>query len=357
MTKQSACIMGATGAAGQNIVESLAEHPWFEIDALAASSRSQGKTYRDAIEGAIFFDKDPPDYVLELNVENVEEVDPRDYDLAFSALPSSVAKGLEAEFAEHIPVFSTASAYRYEEDVPVLIPDVNPRHIGLIDVQRRNRGWKGYVCPGPNCTTVGLVTTLKPILDAFGVKTVRMVSMQALSGAGEKGLRSDSPYRAKVKMNVYPYIEGEEGKVVRETNKILGKIQGGKIIDAGIDVHATCTRVYVESVHTLVVDVETERPASLDEFGEAMESYVSEPQRIGLPSSPERPVVVLEGEDMPQPRLHRDNGYMVTLAGRLQRNPLYENGFTYIVTSDNLERGAGAGAVNSAEFLRAKGYL
>ena len=349
--------MGATGAAGQNMVESLSEHPWFEIDALAASSRSQGKRYGDAIEGAVFFEKHPSDHVLGMIVENVDKIDPRDYDLAFSALPSSVAKEVEARFAEHIPVFSTASAYRYEEDVPVLIPDVNPGHIGLIDIQRKNRGWKGYVCPGPNCTTVGLVVTLKPILDAFGVKTVRMVSMQALSGAGEKGLRSDSPYRAKVEMNVYPYIEGEESKVVRETNKILGKLEGGKIVDAGIDVHATCTRVYVETVHTLVVDVETERPASLDEVGEAMESYVSEPQGLGLPSSPERPVLLLEGEDMPQPRLHRDHGYMVTLAGRLQRNPLYENGFTYIVTSDNLEKGAGAGAVNSAEFLRAKGYL
>jgi aspartate-semialdehyde dehydrogenase len=123
MDRQRACILGATGAAGQNIVESLVDHPWFEIDALAASSRSQGKRYRDAIEGAVFFEKHPPDHVLGMIVENVEKINPRDYDLAFSALPSSVAKEIEARFAEHIPVFSTASAYRYEEDVPVLIPD------------------------------------------------------------------------------------------------------------------------------------------------------------------------------------------------------------------------------------------
>jgi aspartate-semialdehyde dehydrogenase len=228
MTKQRACILGATGAAGQNIVESLAGHPWFQIDALAASSRSAGKRYGDAIEGAIFFEKTPEDKVLDMTVLNVEEIDPRDYDLAFSALPSGVAKGFEAKFAEHIPVFSTASAYRYEDDVPVLIPDVNPDHIALIDTQRRNRGWKGYIVPGPNCTTVGLVATLKPIMDAFGVKKVRMISMQSLSGAGEKGLRADSPYRAKVEMNVYPYIEGEEEKVVLETNKILGSIVDGE---------------------------------------------------------------------------------------------------------------------------------
>jgi len=357
MTKQRACVLGATGAAGQNIVESLADHPWFEIDALAASSRSAGKRYGDAIEGAIFFQKAPGDEILDMTVLNVDEIDPRDYDLAFSALPSSVARGLEARFAEQIPVFSTASAYRYEDDVPVIIPDVNPEHVGLIDVQRRNRGWKGYICPGPNCTTVGLVATLKPIMDAFGVKRVRMVSMQSLSGAGEKGIRSDSPYRAKVKMNVYPYIEGEEEKVVKETNKILGRLVNGEIVDAEIEVHPTCTRVYVESVHTEVVDVETERPATLDEIRAVLVMYESEPQRLGLPSSPARPILVFDDEDMPQPRLHRDQGFMVTLVGRLQENPLHENGFTYIVTSDNLEKGAGTGAVNAAEFLKVKGYL
>ena len=357
MTKQRACILGATGAAGQNIVESLADHPWFQIEALAASSRSAGKRYGDAIEGVVFFDKTPGDEVLDMTVLNVEEIDPRDYDLAFSALPSGVAKGLEAKFAEHIPVFSTASAYRYEDDVPVLIPDVNPEHIELIDVQRRNRGWKGYIVPGPNCTTVGLVATLKPIMDAFGVKKVRMISMQSLSGAGEKGLRSDSPYRAKVEMNVYPYIEGEEEKVVKETNKILGTIVDGEIVGAGIDIHATCTRVYVDRVHTEVVDVETEKPATLEQVRAVLVMYESEPQRLGLPSTPERPILVFDEEDMPQPRLHREQGFMVTQVGRLQENPVTENGFTYIVTSDNLEKGAGTGAVNAAEFLKVKGYL
>jgi aspartate-semialdehyde dehydrogenase len=357
MTKQRACILGATGAAGQNIVESLADHPWFQIDALAASSRSAGKRYGDAIEEAVFFDETPRDEILDMTVLNVDEIDSRDYDLAFSALPSGVAKGLEAKFAENIPVFSTASAYRYEDDVPVLIPDVNPDHISLIETQRKNRGWKGYVVPGPNCTTVGLVATLKPIMDAFGVKRVRMVSMQSLSGAGEKGLRADSPYRAKVEMNVYPYIEGEEEKVVSETNKILGSIVDGEVVGAGIDVHATCTRVFVDKVHTEVVDVETEKPATLEQIRAAMVMYESEPQRLGLPSTPEKPILVFDEEDMPQPKLHREQGFMVTQVGRLQKNLTVENGFTYIVTSDNLEKGAGTGAVNAAEFLKVKGYL
>jgi aspartate-semialdehyde dehydrogenase len=160
-----------------------------------------------------------------------------------------------------------------------------------------------------------------------------------------------------VEMNVYPYIEGEEEKVIRETNKILGRLVDGRIVKAGIDVHATCTRVYVERVHTEVVDVVTEKPATLEGVKEALERFRSEPRELDLPSSPERPILVLEEEDMPQPRLHRSRGFMVTLVGRLSENPTVENGFTYIVTSDNLEKGAGAGAVQNAEFMRAKGYL
>jgi aspartate-semialdehyde dehydrogenase len=357
MGKKEVAVLGATGAAGQNIVEALVGHPWFGIESLAASERSEGKSYRDAVEGAFFFEKTPGDDVMGMTVQNTDKVDPKDYDLAFSALPASVARGVEARFAECIPVFSTASAYRYEDDVPVLIPEVNPEHITLVDVQRESRGWKGYVVPGPNCTTVGLVMTLKPIMDAFGVKTVRMVSMQSLSGAGERGLREDSPYRKMVEMNVYPWIEGEEGKVVSETNKLLGRLADGRIVDAGIDVHPTCTRVYVDRVHTEVVDVVTERPATLEGVRAALEAFRPLPRDLELSTSPERPILVLDEVDMPQPKLHSSKGFMVTLVGRLQEIPHVENGFTYIVTSDNLEKGAGVGAVQNAEFMKAKGYL
>jgi aspartate-semialdehyde dehydrogenase len=357
MEKLRSCILGATGAAGQNVVEAIVDHPWFEVEVLAASPRSEGKSYREAIEGAVFFEKPVEDRVLDMKVQNVDRIDPRNFDLAFSALPSDIARGLEARFAKQIPVFSTSSAYRYEDDVPVLIPDVNPEHVELVDFQRNNRGWKGYVCPGPNCTTVGLVTTLKPIHDSFGVESARMVSMQSLSGAGEKGLRKDSSYRKKIEMNVYPFIEGEEEKVVRETRKILGRLEGGKILDADVRVHATCTRVYVESVHTEVVDVEMSREASIVEIKDALRKYESEPQRLGLPSAPERPILVLEEIDMPQPILHRGKGFMVTLVGRLRANPLSSKGFTYILTSDNLEKGAGAGAVLTAELMKVRNYL
>jgi aspartate-semialdehyde dehydrogenase len=357
ITKKKVVVLGATGAAGQNVVEALVGHPWFKIASLAASSRSEGKTYKDAVKGAVFFEKTPPSEVMEMTVKNTEKVDPKDYDVAFSALPSGVAKTVEPRFAEHIPVISTTSAFRYEDDVPILIPEVNPEHIKLIEVQKEKRGWKGFIVPGPNCTTVGLLMSLKPIHAAFGVKRVRIVTMQSLSGAGEKGLREDSPYRKMVEMNVYPWIDGEEEKVVLESNKILGTIKDGVVQEAGIKVHATCTRVYVDKVHTEVVDVETVKSATLEDIRKVLKEFRAEPQELDLPTNAKQPVQVLDEVDMPQPKLHRSKGFMVTLVGRLQENPVVENGFTYIVTSDNLEKGAGAGAVQNAEFLKAKGYL
>jgi aspartate-semialdehyde dehydrogenase len=357
MMKQRAIVIGATGAAGQNIVESLANHPWFELVALAASSRSAGLTYAEAIEGARFFEKTPSEEVLAMKVLDVEKASPRDYDLAFSALPSDVAKAMEPRFAEHIPVISTASAYRYEPDVPIMIPDVNPKHAKLLKVQKERRGWNGFICPGPNCTTVGLTVSLKPIMDAYGVRAVHVVSEQALSGAGEKGLRLDSPYRKSVEMNVLPYIDGEEEKVEKETNKILGRLSAGGVKGAGIVVGATCTRVHVQTVHTEAVYVDTKKPCSADEAKEAMRSYVSEPQRMKLPSAPEKPIVVFDEPEMPQPKLHRQYGGDVTLVGRLRKDPVFRNGLAYVVTSDNLDKGAGGGAVQTAEYLRAKRYF
>jgi aspartate-semialdehyde dehydrogenase len=357
MEKLKACVLGATGAAGQNIVEYLWDHPWFEISSLAASERSSGLSYSDAIKGAVFFDEPPSKEILEIKVSSVDQINPKKFDLAFSALPSSVAKVAEPRFAEHTPVFSTASAYRYEGDVPLLISEINPDHIGLIDVQRRRRGWEGYICPGPNCSAVGLALTLKPIQDTFGVRAVHMVSMQSLSGAGEKGLREESDYRKSVEMNVLPYIEEEEEKVQKETNKILGEMVGEKIEYAGIDIHCSCNRVYVEDVHTEVVYLDTDVECALEGVKRALSNFTGEPQNLKLPSAPEKPIIVLDEENMPQPRLHLAYGGMVTLVGRLRRDTVFSNGLTYVLTSHNLDRGAGGGAVLTAEHLKAKGYL
>jgi aspartate-semialdehyde dehydrogenase len=356
MNKKKAVIIGATGAAGQNIVEFTAQHPWFEISCLSASERSHNKSYREATEAAPFFRTMPPEEVMEMKVIGADHVDPRDYDVAFSALPSEVAKIQEAKFAKHIPVISTAAAYRYEPDTPVLLPDVNPTHIEMIKQQQENRGWNGYVVPGPNCTTIGLVTSLKPLLDIYGVDVVSMVSMQSLSGAGEKGLRTNSEYRINALKNVIPLIEGEEGKVVKETNKILGKIIDGKLVDSNINLHATCTRIDVEIVHTEAVHLGLGKPASIDKISETLNSYKSEAQKLKLPSVAEQPIIVLDGDE-PQPKKHGKYPKMVTLVGRLRENTLFENGVSYVLTSDNLEKGAGGGAVLSAEYLKVKGLL
>jgi len=356
MNKKKAVIIGATGAAGQNIVEFTAEHPWFEIACLSASERSHNKSYREATEAAPFFRTMPPEEVMDMKVIGAYHVDPRDFDVAFSALPSEIAKIQEAKFAEQIPVISTAAAYRYEPDTPVLLPDVNPTHIEMIKQQQENRGWNGFIVPGPNCTTIGLVTTLKPLLDTYGVDVVSMVSMQSLSGAGEKGLRADSEYRLNALKNVIPLIEGEEGKVVEETNKILGKMIDGKLVDSKINLHATCTRVDVEIVHTEAVHLGLGKSALIDDVRETLNSYKSEAQMLKLPSGAEQPIIVLDG-DMPQPKKHREYPKMVTLVGRLRENPLFENGVSYVLTSDNLEKGAGGGAVLSAEYLKEKGLL
>ncbi|MFP3952370.1 MAG: aspartate-semialdehyde dehydrogenase [Candidatus Bathyarchaeia archaeon] len=367
MGKRRAVILGATGAAGQNIVEFLCGHPWFTISCLAASERSHGLPYRKAIEDSKLIDvdkdkdkdKDNPEAeaVLDEGVLSIEKVNPMDFDIAFSALPSRIACIYEPRFAEHIPVVSTASAYRYAADIPLLLADVNPEHLALIDVQRKRRGWEGYIIAGPNCTTVGLVTTLKPLHTAFRVSHASVVSMQALSGAGEKGIREGSAYRSSVKKNVLPYIEGEEEKVSKETIKILGKIRNGRVEQAEIRVHATCTRVHVESVHTEAVHLGTKNPHNLEEVRKTLKNYMSETQKLGLPSAPDPSIIIVDEEDMPQPIKHAEYPKMVTLVGRLRNNSIFTNGLSYILTSDNLEKGAGGGAVLTAEYLYKKNFL
>jgi len=218
------------------------------------------------------------------------------------------------------------------------------KHIEILKYQQKNRNWRGYIVPGPNCTTIGLVTTLKPLLDAYGVDIVSMVSMQSLSGAGEKGLRVDSDYRVNALKNVIPLIEGEETKVVKETNKILGKIVEGELIESSINIHATCTRVDVEIVHTEAVHLGLSMSASIEEVRDTLNNYKSEAQELKLHSVAEQPIMVLDG-DAPQPKKHGNYPKMITLVGRLRKNSLFKNGVSYVLTSDNLEKGAGGGAV------------
>ena len=257
MSRIPVAVVGATGLAGQQFLASLAGHPLFEIRKLAASSRSAGKKYAEAVKddkgASKWFCTEPlADEFAGITVEDAATMTTDGVRLVFSAVEADVARELEPRCAGAVPVISTASAFRYEADVPVFLPGVNWDHAALIDIQRKRRGWKGFVSPGPNCTTVGLAITLKPLFDAFGVGRVLMTSMQALSGAG----RSPGVSAMDVLDNIIPFIPKEEEKVERETCKILGKLSGEEIAPAAVTVSCTCTRVNVLEGHTESVFVE-----------------------------------------------------------------------------------------------------
>jgi aspartate-semialdehyde dehydrogenase len=274
-------------------------------------------------------------------------------DLVFTAVESDAAKVLEPRFAEKVPVVSTASAFRYEPDVPVFLPAVNLDHAKLIDVQKKRRGWKGFVTPGPNCTTVGLAITLKPLDAAFGLEKVVMTSMQSVSGAG----RSPGVAALDIIDNVVPYIAKEEEKVEKETKKILGAFSGEGIADAKVAVSCTCTRVNVIEGHTESVFVGLKKKAGVDEVKAAMREFGADFVRLGLPSTPQHLITVSDDPYRPQPRLDRDNeDGMTTTVGRVREEPVL-GGVKYMLVSHNTRMGAAKGAMLIAEYLLHAGYI
>lgn len=349
-------VVGATGVAGQQFVEALKGHPFFKITAVAASPRSAGKSYADALRepngASRWYGEESPDAeVLQLTVQDAASLDPESVDVIFTAIESDAARELEPRLALHRPVFSTASAYRYEPDVPIIVPGVNLEQLAILDQQRKNRGWKGFVVPLPNCTTVGLVVPLKPLLDAFGLKRVCVTSMQGLSGAG----RSPGTPAMDVIDNVIPFISGEEEKVAKETGKILGVIEGGQFVPHGVPVAATCTRANVLEGHTEAVQLELEKDASEDEVRAALENHGRDFCARGLPSAPDRLIRVHTDPYRPQPRLDRDaGGGMTTSVGRLRVD---ENGVRFMLVSHNTKMGAAKGAVLAAEHMADLGTL
>jgi aspartate-semialdehyde dehydrogenase len=279
-----------------------------------------------------------------------------DFDLAFSAVEADVARELEPRLARDIPVFSAASAFRYEADVPLLIPPVNAHHAPLIREQQKRRGWKGYVVPIPNCTTTGLAITLAPLAERFGVKAVLMTSLQAMSGAG----RSPGVIGLDILDNVIPYIPKEEGKVELETKKILGSLgaDGTAISGYDVKVSCTCTRVAVLEGHTESVFVSLGKKASVQEVVETLREWKGAEVARNLPSAPPRWIEVLDDPFRPQPRLDRDaHAGMATTVGRVREDGVLENGFKYVLVSHNTKMGAAKGAILVAEQLRAQGLL
>ncbi|MBX5467692.1 MAG: aspartate-semialdehyde dehydrogenase [Firmicutes bacterium] len=355
MQKLKAAIVGATGMAGQQFVQALSHHPWFEVTVMV-SSRS-APDYRRALlepDGASRWTQsaEVPDDMEAVPVVQSDAFDPKSVDVIFTAVESDVARELEPRFAATTPTFSTASAFRQEPDTPLMIPGVNHHHAELIRVQQRRRGWQGFVVPIPNCTVTGLAITLKPLADAFGLSRVLMVSMQAVSGAG----RSPGVRTLDSLDNILPYIPKEEEKVRAELGKILGRVEGETVRPASIPINAICTRAAVLDGHTEAVFAGLERPATVEAVKAALREYrpFAGP---ALPSAPAEWIHVFEDPFRPQVRRDRDLGDgMTTSVGRVEPEPVL-GGVKYVLVSHNTKMGAGKGAVLLAEALLSQGVF
>jgi aspartate-semialdehyde dehydrogenase len=347
--KWRAGVLGATGLVGQRLVKLLANHPWFELTEVAASERSSGKSYAEAVRWHL--DGPIPEAARNLVVKSL---DPSlDCDFVFSALDSSVAGGAEEDFARAgYPVVSNSKNHRMDSDVPLLIPEVNAAHLDAIPAQQKNRSYgSGFIVTNPNCSTAGLVLVLKPLADAFGLEKVFAVTLQAVSGAGYPGVAS-----MDIHANVIPFISGEEEKMESEPQKLLGKWDGDRFIDAGLGISAHCNRVPVLEGHLECISVSLKKIACLKEVREALRNFEVDAELASLPSAIRNPVVVLDEDDRPQPRrdVHAGNG-MAAVVGRVRECPLLDIKLTLL--SHNLVRGAAGAALLNAELLAARGFL
>lgn len=341
-------ILGATGAVGQKFVKLLENHPWFEVTELAASDRSAGKPYAEA---TIWRQTTPIPAALGDKVVKPCAPD-LDCQIVFSGLDASVAGEVEQGFAmSGYTVLSNSKNHRMDEDVPLLVPEINHDHLGLIEHQRRRRGWSGAIVTNPNCSTIGLVMALAPLDRAFGVKRVIVTTLQAVSGAGYPGVPS-----IDILGNVVPFIGGEEEKMSIEPLKILGKLDGDKIRFAECRISAHTNRVLVEDGHLECVSVELEKRATPAEAAEALASFRSLPQELKLPFAPAQPILVTSERDRPQPRLDRDAGNgMSAVVGRLRPCEVFD--LKFLVLSHNTIRGAAGAAILNAEIMKAQGYF
>jgi aspartate-semialdehyde dehydrogenase len=345
-------ILGATGAVGQRFVQLLEGHPWFEVSALAASDQSTGKLYGEACHWLLT--TPIPEKARKMTILPAEAGQKlmRDCCLVFSALPSNIAGPVEEQFAQAgYAVCSNAGSHRMDVDVPLLIPEVNPDHTALIEIQKQKRGWDGFIVTNPNCSSTQLALVLRPLLDRFGLRKLAVVTLQAISGAGFPGLSSFD-----ILGNVIPLIEGEEAKLESEPNKLLGKLENRGIIEADFITSAHCNRVAVRDGHTECVSVEFESRPSVEQVVEALESFRGDPGAASLPSSPTRPILVHREADRPQPALDISNaGGMVTHVGRVQPDRLMD--VRFVVLGHNTVRGAAGGSIHNAELLVSQGWI
>jgi aspartate-semialdehyde dehydrogenase len=334
---------------GQRFAQMLANHPEFVVTVLAASDRSQGKPYGEACTWRLVGEM--PAFVKPMIVQSPQP--PLDCDVVVSSLPSDIARGAEESFAlAGYPVISNASAFRMDPDVPLLIPEVNPDHLDMLPRQRQQRGFgSGYIVTNPNCSTINLALALAPLHQRFGIEAVVATTLQAISGAGYPGVPS-----LDVVDNVLPFIDGEEAKMEREARKILGRLGHTAFEEAPFAVSAQCHRVNVSDGHLVAVRVKLAKHAAIEQVHEALAEFRSIPQELRLHTAPERPIIVRDENDRPQPRLDRDaGGGMSVTVGRLFPDRVLD--YRFVVLGHNTIRGAAGAAILNAELLRARGLL
>ncbi|MFD1687394.1 aspartate-semialdehyde dehydrogenase [Halobellus litoreus] len=338
-------ILGATGAVGQRFIQLLEDHPTFELAALTASESSAGESYREAAKWRV--NTPIPDDVAEMTVSATSpSAVPDDVDLLFSSLPSGVAAEVEPDFLEAgYVVSSNSSNDRMAPDVPLTIPEINPGHLDLIEIQREERGWDGALVKNPNCSTITMVPTLAA-LDQFGLEAVQVSTLQAVSGAGYSGVTS-----MEIIDNAIPHINGEDDKMETESRKLLGAFDGAELELHGMDVSASCNRIPTLDGHLENVFAETAEDVSVEEAAAAMREHPS----ADLHSSPEQLIHVFEDFDRPQPRLDRERGDgMQISAGGLQETT---NGVQYNCLAHNTIRGAAGASLLNGELLVEEGWV
>ncbi len=345
--RQKIGILGATGMVGQRFIQLLENHPWFEVAWLAASDRSSGKPYGEAVRWKL--DTPLPERIAAMPVSPATpEGAPR---VIFAALDADIAREMEPQFAAAgCAVISNSSAFRMQEDVPLVIPEVNAEHLALVESQSWRRASGGYIVTNPNCSAIGLVLALKPIEERFGIEAIFVSTMQAVSGAGYPGVAS-----LDILGNVVPFIRNEEEKMQEETLKLLGRLNGNRVEPLGAKMSAHCNRVAVEDGHTESVSIKLARKATREELIAAWAQFAPLKGR-DLPTAPAQPVEFLAAEDRPQPRLDRMRGAgMAASVGRLRPCGLLDWKFT--VLSHNTIRGAAGAALLNAELLVSLGKL
>jgi aspartate-semialdehyde dehydrogenase len=345
MSKIEVGILGATGSVGQKFIQLLENHPFFKVTEVAASDRSAGKKYSEAVNW--FLASPIPKDVAGLIVQPCEPV--LNSHVVFSALDASVAGEIETEFAKKgYIVVSNSKNHRFDPDVPLLIPEVNPEHLELLKIQKYG---KGGIVTNPNCSTIGLVIALKPLADKFGLEAVNVVTMQALSGAGYPGVSGLDCID-----NVIPFIGGEEPKLETEPLKILGSFNGKGIDNYNMKISAQTNRVAVIDGHTEAVQISLKNKVYKEDILRVWSEFRSVPQELNLPMAPINPIYYFTEDKYPQPRLHRDidKGMAVSI-GRLRDCNLFD--YKFVLISHNTVRGAAGGAILCGELMKEKGYL